>query len=640
MLQRMRDGAQSMGAKIMVGIIAFVLTVFGFGAFNLFAVGEPVAITVNGEDITEALLGVEMERRRRDILRQMGEGADPSLIDESLLRQSTLGLLVDQTLLRQTAEDLGLAASANRLNRDILRNPEFQVEGSFDEDRFRAVLASSGFSPSSYQDELANNTLIVQLAGSVGDTGAPTDREVREAASLLTQRRDVAWLAFRTEDFAADIEVSEEDIAAYHDYHVDRFMTPERLDVEYVSLSLADIADGIELTEADVREAFAAEERDRNAAGDVRRRRGAHILLEVGDDRSEADAIAQLAELRRELQGGDSREDAFEEKARELSEDPGSAANGGDLGLVGRDVFDAAFESALWDLEVGELSEPVVTAFGVHLIRLLEIEETEAPTFEEARERLSAELQRNRAQDAFDERLRQMDEIAFEEPDTLEGVGAALDLPVERVDGVTRDTATGPFADATLRDAVFEADVLHEGYNSPAIRTGDTAVVARVATRHAPAEIPLEEARDDIRSQLLAERGDDAARSAATAALDRTASGEAVADIAADYGLEWNVRESVTAAAPDLPPAVGRAAFELSLASAGERAATNVEVPGDGHAVVTVTRIEPGDFGAMTESERAAMRTQLGAWARERDMSALLGSLRVDAGLDLGTVSP
>ena len=640
MLQRMRDGAQSMGAKIMVGIIAFVLTVFGFGAFNLFAVGEPVAITVNGEDITEALLGVEMERRRRDILRQMGEGADPSLIDESLLRQSTLGLLVDQTLLRQTAEDLGLAASANRLNRDILRNPEFQVEGSFDEDRFRAVLASSGFSPSSYQDELANNTLIVQLAGSVGDTGAPTDREVREAASLLTQRRDVAWLAFRTEDFAADIEVSEEDIAAYHDYHVDRFMTPERLDVEYVSLSLADIADGIELTEADVREAFAAEERDRNAAGDVRRRRGAHILLEVGDDRSEADAIAHLAELRRELQGGDSREDAFEEKARELSEDPGSAANGGDLGLVGRDVFDAAFESALWDLEVGELSEPVVTAFGVHLIRLLEIEETEAPTFEEARERLSAELQRNRAQDAFDERLRQMDEIAFEEPDTLEGVGAALDLPVERVDGVTRDTATGPFADATLRDAVFEADVLHEGYNSPAIRTGDTAVVARVATRHAPAEIPLEEARDDIRSQLLAERGDDAARSAATAALDRTASGEAVADIAADYGLEWNVRESVTAAAPDLPPAVGRAAFELSLASAGERAATNVEVPGDGHAVVTVTRIEPGDFGAMTESERAAMRTQLGAWARERDMSALLGSLRVDAGLDLGTVSP
>ncbi len=640
MLQRMRDGAQSMGAKIMVGIIAFVLTVFGFGAFNLFAVGEPVAITVNGEDITEALLGVEMERRRRDILRQMGESADPSLIDESLLRQSTLGLLVDQTLLRQTAEDMGLAASANRLNRDILRNPEFQVEGTFDEDRFRAVLASSGFSPSSYQDELANNTLIVQLAGSVGDTGTPTDREVREAAGLLTQRRDVAWLAFRTEDFAADIEVSEEDIAAYHDYHVDRFMTPERLDVEYVRLSLADLADGIELTEADVREAFAAEERDRMAAGDARRRRGAHILLEVGDDRSEADAIAQLAEVRRELQGGDSFEDAFEEKARELSEDPGSAGNGGDLGLVGRDVFDAAFESALWDLEVGELSEPVVTAFGVHLIRLLEIEETEPPTFEEARERLSAELRRTRAQDAFDERLRQMDEIAFEEPDTLEGVGAALELPVERVDGVTRDAATGPFADATLRDAVFEADVLHEGYNSPAIRTGDTAVVARVATRHPPAEIPLEEARDDIRAQLLAERGDDAARSAATAALDRTASGEAVADIAADYGLEWNVRESVTAAAPDLPPAVGQAAFELPLASAGERAATNVELPGDGHAVVTVTRIEPGDFGAMTESERAAMRTQLGAWARERDMSALLASLRVDAGLDLGTVSP
>ena len=636
MLQRMRDGAQTMGAKILVGIIAFVLTVFGFGAFNLFAVGEPVAVTVNGEDITEALLGAEMERRRRDILRQMGEGADPSLIDESLLRQSTLGLLVDQTLLRQAAEDLGLAASADRLNRDILRNPEFQVEGTFDEDRFRAVLAGSGFSPSSYQDELANNTLIVQLAGSVGDTGAPTDREVREAASLLTQRRDIAWLAFRTEDFATDIEVAEEDIAAYHDYHLDRFMTPERLDVEYVSLSLADIADGIEVTEADVREAFAAEERDRAAAGDAGRRRGAHILLEVGDERSEADAIAELGEVRRELEAGAS----FEDKARALSEDPGSAANGGDLGLVGRDVFDPAFESALWALEVGELSEPVVTAFGVHLIRLLEIEETQPPTFEEVRERLSAELRRSRAQTVFDERLRQMDEIAFEEPDTLLGVGEALELPVERVEEVTRDAATGPFADATLRDAVFEADVLLEGYNSPAIRTGDVAVVARVATRHAPAEIPLEEARDGIRAQLLSERGGDAARAAATEALERTAAGEAVADVAGDYGLDWNVRESVTAADPDLPPAIGRAAFELSLASAGERAATTVELPGDGHAVVTVTRVEPGDFGAMTESERAAMRTQLGAWARERDMAALLASLRTDAGLDAGNASP
>ena len=636
MLQRMRDGAQTMGAKILVGIIAFVLTVFGFGAFNLFAVGEPVAVTVNGEDITEALLGVEMERRRRDILRQMGEAADPSLIDESLLRQSTLGLLVDQTLLRQMAGDLGLAASANRLSRDILRNPEFQVEGAFDEDRFRAVLASSGFSPSSYQDEVANNTLIVQLAGSIGDTGAPTDREVREAASLLTQRRDVAWLEFRTEDFATDVDVSEDDIAAYHDYHIDRFMTPERLTVEYVTLSLADIADGIEVTEADLRDAFEAGERDRTAEGDVRRRRGAHILLEVGDARSEAEAVAQLGEVRRELEAGAS----FEDKARELSEDPGSAANGGDLGLVGRDVFDPAFESALWDLEVGELSEPVVTAFGVHLIRLTEIEETQPPTFEEARERLSKQLRRNRAQTAFDERLRQMDEIAFEEPDTLEGVGAALGMPVERVEEVTRDAATGPFADATLRDALFEPDVLLEGYNSPAIRTGDTAVVARVETRHAPAEIPLDEARDDIRAQLVSERADDAARSAAMAALDRTASGEAVADIAGDYGLAWNVRESVTASDPELPPAVGRAAFELSLASAGERAARNVELPGEGHAVVTVTRVEPGDFGAMTEGERAAMRTQLGAWARERDVSALLASLRVDAGVELGNVSP
>ena len=560
----------------------------------------------------------------------MGEAADPSLIDEALLRQSTLGLLIDRTLLRQTAEDLGLAASANRLNRDILANPDFQVEGTFNEDRFRAVLASAGFSPTSYQNELADNTLIVHLAGSLGDSGAATDREVRDTASLLTQRRDIAWLAFRAEDFGRDIEVSDEDIADYRDYHIDRFMTPETLDVEYVRLSLDDLALDSEVTEVDIRKAFAAEERDRAAAGDVRRRRGAHILLEVTDDRSEADAIAELAELRGEVEAGAS----FEEQARERSEDPGSAANGGDLGLVGRDVFDPTFESALWALEAGQLSEPVVTPFGVHLIRLLEIEEIEPPTFDDVRDRLAEELRRGRAEETFDEQLRQMDEIAFEEADTLEGVSEALGLPLERVAGVTREAGDGPFADAAMREAVFDPDVLLEGYNSPVVRTGDVALVARVATRHPPAEVPLEEAREDIRAELHFERGDDAAREATVEALARTQAGEPVADIAASFDLEWTVREAVTATASDVPLSVARAAFELALGSPGTRAATSVEMPGEGHAVVTVTRIEPGDYGAMTESERASMRTQLGALARERDMAGLLASLRLDAGLD------
>ena len=253
MLQRMRDGAQTIGAKILVGIIVLVLTVFGFGAFNLFAVGEPVAATVNGQDITEAALGVEMERRRREILRQMGEQADPSLIDDGLLRASTLSLLIDRSLLRQMAGDLGLAASAARLNRDILANPDFQVVGAFDEDLFRAVLANAGLSPASYQDELALNTLVVQGAEGLGDTGAPTDREVRQAASLFMQRRDVAYLPFRTADFAVDIEVSDEDIAAYYDYNIDRYLTLEAADLEYVVLALDELADGAEVTDEDIR---------------------------------------------------------------------------------------------------------------------------------------------------------------------------------------------------------------------------------------------------------------------------------------------------------------------------------------------------------------------------------------------------
>ena len=629
MLQRMRDGAQSIGAKILVGIIVLVLTVFGFGAFNLFAVGEPVAATVHGEDITEAALGVEMQRRRREILRQMGEQADPSLIDDGLLRASTLSLLIDRSLLRQMAGDLGLAASAARLNRDILANPDFQVEGGFDEDLFRAVLANAGFSPASYQDELALNTLVVQVAEGLGDTGAPTAREVRQAASLFMQRRDVAYLPFRAADFAADIEVSDEDVAAYYDYNIDRYLTPEAADLEYVVLALDELADGTAVTDEDIRAAFEAEQRDRQEQGDAARRRGAHILLEVSDARSEEEAIALLTDVRSEIEAGAS----FEEKARELSEDAGSAANGGDLGLAGRDVFVPAFEQALWALDPGQLSEPVVTQFGVHLIQLLEVEEVEPPTLEEARERLAAAIRRDRARTVFDERLRQMDEIAFEEPETLEGVSAALELPIERVAGITRDAGTDLFVDRALREAIFEPDVLVEGYNSPAIRTGDAAVVARVAVRHPAAEIPLDEAGPDIREQIVSERAADAAQRAATAALQRTTDGEPVAAIAAEHGLSWTVLEAVTASEAGFPAAVRTAAFDLALAAPGRRAATSVELPEGGHAVVTVTRVELGDYGALTEGERAAMHAQLGTWSRDRDLAAVVASLREDAGL-------
>ena len=630
MLQKMRDGAQSLGAKIMVAIIAFVLTAFGFGAFNLFPVGEPVAATVNGEEITVAYLEGETERSLRLLRAELGEDLDPSLIDREQLRKTTLATLINRTLLLQLADDLNLAVARSELDREITSMVEFQVDGVFNEGRFRSVLANAGFSPASFLDDQERNVRLNQLAGAVQDSAVVTDQEIRDASRVLRQTRDIAYLEFAADGFAEGIEISDDEVGQYYDENIRLYLTKENIDLEYVELSLDALAAEQTVSEEDLSAAFEEEERIRVESGGGEERRAAHILLETGEARSEQEAMAMLLEVRSEIEQGAT----FGDKAREVSEDAGSAATDGDLGFAGRGTFVPPFEEALWDLDIGQISDPVTTQFGVHLIMLLEVQQGEPRAFEDERDRLAESIRRDRAEHVFEENLRVMDEIAFEQPDTLNGIVEALGLDLRVAAEVTRDAGEGPFGDRVLREAAFEPDVLVERYNSPAIKVGsDTAVVARV-TDHRPArEIPLEEVADSIRETLVRRRASEAASVAAESALRRLLSGDAASDVASEYSLTWETHEATAFFDGDIPALVREAAFRLSPPFGGERSATTTGLPNGSTVLVVVSRVEPGDYGAMSEAERASLRSELAQLASQRSMGSVLDSLREDAGL-------
>ena len=628
MLQKMRDGAQTLGAKIMVAVIAFVLTVFGFGAFNLFSVGEPVAATVNGEEITEAYLASETERRLRSLVSELGEQVDPAAIDRDLLRQTTLDMLINRALLLQLADDLDLAVSRSELDREVTSMSEFQVDGVFDEGRFRSILANAGFSPASFLDDRARNVRIDQLTGAVTDTAVITDDEVREASRILRQRRDVAYLEFSIDDFAEGIEVPEGEVERYYEENISLFLTQENVDVEYVELSLDALMAEQAVVEEDIVAAFEDEERIRLESGAGEERRAAHILLEATADRSIEDAVAALLEIRGEIAAGAS----FGDKARELSDDAGSAQSDGDLGFAGRDTFVPAFEAALWSLEIGELSVPITTEFGVHLITLLEVRQGEPRVFEDERDRILEVIRRDRAEPVFEENLRVMDEIAFEQPDTLSGIVEALGLPVSVAEGVIREAGGGVFGARALREAVFETDVLVEGYNSPAVKLGsDRAVVARVTAHHPAMETALEDVAQSIRATLVAQRAGEIASDAADAALDRLLAGEAAMDVAGE--LTWQTHEATTYADPAVPAPVREIAFKLTPPVGDARSAATARLLNGSSALVAVSRVAPGDYGAMSESERVALRGELAQLASQRAIASVLVSLREDAGL-------
>ncbi|MEQ8860188.1 MAG: SurA N-terminal domain-containing protein [Pseudomonadales bacterium] len=628
MLQKMRDQTQSLAFKVLVGIIVFVLAVFGFGAFNLFVTGDPEVASVNGDGITQAELAVATERERRSLAARMGGEFDPSMIDPVRLQGAVLDQLIARKLLSQAADDLGLAVGPSRVDQVLVENPTFQVNGRFQRDLYRQTIQAMGYTPQGFLDDTAESLTLEQLQSSVTDTAFLTRRELNEHAALLAQRRDVAYLPFGLDRFREQVTVSDDDVAVRYQENERDYVTEETVDVAYVALGVGDLVDdpAITISEADVRSAYEVE---RAAAPQEEERRSRHILLETSDSRSAEAATAVLEDVGGRIAAGES----FADLAKELSEDPGSASQGGDLGFAGRGVFDPQFESALFALaQPGDVSEPVRTEFGVHLIQLEEIRSNPYPEFDQVRADIESRMRREQAALLYDERLRELDSLAFEHPNDLSMLTENLGLEVQSVDGVTRTSGAPPFDSAELRDRLFSADVLQKGFNSAAVEIGDgRAVVVRVRERHPPEPIPFEAVADDIRSAIEAERAQTLLEESQLAALTRLRAGDGVSEVAESYGVNWQTFESVRRNTTEVPRAVLQAAFALPHPEAGGKSIGEARLPDGGGAVVTVTRVEDGDVQALTEAELSGMQNFLADRVARLEFAALFETLRAEA---------
>jgi peptidyl-prolyl cis-trans isomerase D len=460
------------------------------------------------------------------------------------------------------------------------------------------------------------------------ETAISTEWELREQARILGQRRDIAYLSFDESAFLDDVDVSEDDIAVRYEENLLDYMTEETVDVAYVELTVDGLAADptIEIGEDDV---IAGYEREKAAALGGEQRDSRHILLQVNEERSAAEAVEALSALKARIEAGES----FAELAAEFSEDPGSSVVGGDLGPVSQGLFAPEFEEALWALEEGELSEPVETEFGVHLIELKEIIVSEFPSLEEMRAEIESGLRRAEAERLFLERVRELDNLAFEQPEALEGISSALGLEIRTAEGISRSTGTGLFGNVTLRESVFTSEVLDQGYNTPAIEyLDDRAVVSRVTARYEPESIPLEEVADGIRSEIAGERARLALEAAHADALARVQAGENVSVVSSDTGLSWQTRQLVRRSEADVPPEVLAEAFGLSRPVEGKQVGSAQAADGTRY-VVTMTRVEDGDLSTMTEAEIEGVRQFLANRAQTMEFDGYFQALEADASI-------
>lgn len=624
MLQTMREHARGVFGWLIIGSIIAVLAVFGFGALNFFVVSEPAVATVGDGRVTQSEYAAELERQRQQLAASFGESFDPALVEQLGIPDRVLESLINRQLLSAAAEDAGLAAPGEELDQIIMEMPQFQGDLGFDEDRFRFALQSIGMTPASFRTAMGADLSLDQLTSGVADTSFITEAELRALATVLLQNRDIAWLRLAPSEFEAEVVVSDEALASYFEERRSAYRAPTRVRVEALRLDRFDFEAEQDISEEAV---LAAYERERAAFEGQEQREAAHILLAETDDRDLAAARALAEALLERLEAGED----FAALAEAYSDDPGSASDGGRLGAASRGTFVGPFEDALFSMAPGELRGPVETEFGVHILRLDKVFTTELPSFDDLAFSLRERLRSEAAEAAFAEAKAKLEVLAYEAPDLSEPADA-LGLTLERPEPFSRDGGEGIFATAVVREAAFSAEVREEGYNSEVLEPREgLAVVLRVLEEIPARDQTLEEVRDAVTQEFIAEASARLAEEAAQAVLEELTAGTSIFEVAQAEDREWVREEGLLRTNTELPPALRDAAFRLAPPTAEElRRLDRVRLPSGEQLVLILTDVRPGNYDALTDEQKTSLRAQLAQRSQGIDFTAFRAALARD----------
>lgn len=548
MLQSMRDNSQGIIAKILVGLIIVVFALWGVDSLVGLATAEPPPAKVNGAEISKLELARGIELQRRQILNQMGADADPAMLDDNLLRQSVLNSLIDRTLQQTTADEKGLFVSEEMLDQLIVSTPDFQVEGRFDRNQFEATLRSAGFTPLSYRDLLRTMTLVDQQRRAYTESAFVTQAELDRMLELNRQTRDLRYIQISAD--TAAIDVTEAEVQQAYDERAASLTTPEQLVMDYVLLDRSNFERPDQVSEAELNSAY---ERLKADFQGQEERLARHILLEVNGSQSAEQAVARAEELRKQIEAGAD----FAELAKTESQDIGSAPMGGELGYLTKGFFDGAFDDALFSLTEGEVSAPVTTEFGVHLIRLDAIRQTEVPSLADVEYDLRDEIAQQQAEAEYVTALERLADLAFSTSD-LVGVSEELGLEIFTSEPFATSGGEGLFSNARAIRAANSDTVLKEGLNSDLVELDS----GRTLVMHLNEQIPARQLSiDDVREQLVAEiktqKAAEKAKADADALIASLNAGEVV-------DAQWqSVKGVIRGSDAQVPPVVVSRAFAM-----------------------------------------------------------------------------
>lgn len=598
MLQDIRKNVQGTAAKIVVGLIVISFAFFGIESILVGGGGNEIA-EVNGDSIYPQQLQQALDTQKRRLISMMGENLDPSMLDDERLGPQALEALIGRTLLMQSANEMGLMISNPEIGAVVGSMEQFQVDGVFSPEVYKSVLSSAGYTPTYFRQSLHDDLLVGQLRSGIAGSEFVTPAELEVNTQIISEQRDLRYFRIPREMFSSAGQITEAQIEAYYDANQDEFRTPESVDLDYIEIALDSFRVPVE--ESIVREEYELAKLDTQFQP---QNRVSHILFETGADGDLAQRIVQAQER---LASGVS----FAEVAKELSDDVGSADNGGDLGYTSGDTFPAPMEAAIAELEPNIVSAPVETDAGTHLILVTERKDGEIASFEQMESELRERIESDEARIVLLRTVESLKDLSFNAED-LEYPAEELDLPVQQANAVTRSQNEGLFSNRSLLEAAFSEDVLLSGNNSEVIELADNRFVVMSVRQHNQPEVkPLASIRDQVLATVAEETARKVVVAQASLALEQVRAGVPLKELTESAGYELQVELGVDRRNNVVPPEVLQRVFELPSPGADGATADFVMAPNGDAVVIELLQVNTGDYKSLPEIEQAQLQQAL-----------------------------
>lgn len=582
--------------------------------------GDDYVAMVAGEKIERPEFDQALRDQQEKMRAALGKNFDPAMLDNPEVRFSVIDNLIQQRLLQREAERAGLAVSDSQLTEIIRDIPAFQQDGRFSRQRYEALLRNQGMTPLSFESRVRREMMQQQLNDAYANNGLMPSTVTERIIRLSEEQREASRVQIQPEQFLSQAKPDDAAVKAYYDSHQAEFQLPEQVRVEYLVLSLDNLARQAQVSPDETRKYF---DEHKAEFGQPEERQASHILVTVSAAAPDVDKAAARAKTEQLLAQVRQAPQRFAELASQHSQDPGSAAKGGDLGFFGRGMMVKAFEDAAFQMKPGEISGLVQSDFGFHIIKLTAIKTGKPISIDEVKSRIEQELRKQKAAKTFGEMAEGFSNTVYEQSDSLKPAAEKFKLSVQQSGWVGRKTGESSFfANERLLQAIFSEDALKNKRNTEAVEvTPNTLVSARILD-HTPATMrSLGTVKDEIAKRVARQQASAMALKEGREKLARLQKGEVVA-------VAWGTVQQISRRQPQNAHGLDEEAVQaiFKTGSAKLPAYTGVANSQGGFTLLRISRVI--ESGPVDEAKRKVFGRQLQQLLAQEEYSSYLAGIR------------